>query len=37
MGIEVPMGIEKKDNAGCYNTKEDKSFGVGLIINFFGK
>ena len=37
MGIEEPMEIGEKDNAWCYNTKGGKSFGMGLIINFFEK
>ena len=37
MGIEASMGIEENDNAGCHNTKGDKSFVMALIINFFGK
>ena len=37
MGIEARMGIKGKDNAGCHNTKGDKSFGMALIINSFGK
>ena len=28
MGIEEPMGIGEKDNAGSYNTKGDKSLGM---------